>query len=65
MTVRNITLVTEGDAKVRIRIRVTTTKRVRLRRGLEQNDLYPTKITVVQHVISPGIIRQEVCLKLV
>lgn len=63
MTVRNITLVTEGDTKVRTRIRVTTTKRMRLRRGLEQNDLYPTEITVVQHMVSPGIIRQEVCLK--
>ncbi|VBB25707.1 unnamed protein product [Acanthocheilonema viteae] len=64
VAVRNITLVTEGDAKVRTRIRVTTTKRMRLRRGLEQNDLYPTKITVVQQVVSLGIIRQQVCVKI-
>ncbi|CAG9533218.1 unnamed protein product, partial [Cercopithifilaria johnstoni] len=64
VTVRNITLVTEGDAKVRTGIRVTTTKRMRLRRGLEQNDLYPTKVTVEQYVVSPEIIRQEVCLKI-
>ncbi|VDP13505.1 unnamed protein product [Onchocerca flexuosa] len=63
-TVRNITLITEGDGKVRARIRVLTTKRMRLRRGLEQNDLYPTKVTVVQNVVSPGIIQQEVCLKI-
>ncbi|VDK76200.1 unnamed protein product [Litomosoides sigmodontis] len=64
VAVRNITLITEGDTKVRTRIRVTTTRRMRLRRGLEQNNLYPTEITVVQHMISPGIIRQEVCLKI-
>ncbi|MCP9262978.1 hypothetical protein DINM_006341 [Dirofilaria immitis] len=64
VTVRNITLITEGDAKVRTRIRVLTTKRMRLRRALEQNDLYPTKITVIQNMVSPGIIQQEVCLKI-
>ncbi|EFO22693.2 hypothetical protein LOAG_05791 [Loa loa] len=64
VTVRNITLITEGNAKVRTGIRVLTTKRMRLRRGLEQNDFYPTKVSVVQDVISPGIIRQEVCLKI-
>ncbi|VIO88803.1 Uncharacterized protein BM_BM3335 [Brugia malayi] len=64
VAVRNITLVTEGSAKVRTRIRVLTTKRMRLRRGLEQNDLYPTKVTVIQDVVSPGVLRQEVCLKI-
>ncbi|VDK64205.1 unnamed protein product [Onchocerca ochengi] len=63
-TVRNITLITEGDGKVRARIRVLTTKKMRLRRGLEQSDLYPTKVTVVQNLVSPGIIQQEVCLKI-
>uniref|UniRef100_A0A158Q840 A2M domain-containing protein n=1 Tax=Elaeophora elaphi TaxID=1147741 RepID=A0A158Q840_9BILA len=63
-TVRNITLITEGNAKVRAGIRVVAAKRMRLRRGLEQSDLYPTKITVMQHVISAGVIQQEVCLKI-
>uniref|UniRef100_A0A915PNP5 Alpha-2-macroglobulin domain-containing protein n=1 Tax=Setaria digitata TaxID=48799 RepID=A0A915PNP5_9BILA len=64
VTVRNITLVTEGFAKVRTGIRVLTTKKLRLRRGLDQNDLYPIRINILQHVDTPGIIRQEVCLEI-
>ncbi|VDN06328.1 unnamed protein product [Thelazia callipaeda] len=64
VTVRNITLITEGVTKVRTGIRIWAAKRMRMRRGLEQNDFYPCIISVAQYLRNPGIIQQIVCLKI-
>ncbi|PAV75114.1 hypothetical protein WR25_05468 isoform D [Diploscapter pachys] len=61
-SVRNVSLITRGIGKVNAAVRILATKRMRTRRGLSQDEIYPVRISVSQEKVTKKTIQQTVCI---